>query len=68
MDKKSKALRRLEWTNAMVGELLQVRLKDGEVKKKLEAADTKTKMATLRQPSVIEGGTGNWPGAGVMMN
>ncbi|KAE9253701.1 hypothetical protein PF004_g1379 [Phytophthora fragariae] len=41
--------RRTKWTNSMIGELLRLRFADGDVKRRLEAADTKTKKALAWQ-------------------
>ncbi|KAE8880361.1 hypothetical protein PF003_g35515 [Phytophthora fragariae] len=46
---KTKANRRLKWTNAMVAELLRLRFHDDQVKRRLEAADTNVKKALAWQ-------------------
>ncbi|OWZ22700.1 hypothetical protein PHMEG_0002553 [Phytophthora megakarya] len=38
-------VKRVKWTDKMVGELLRLRFSDGDVKHRLEAADTKTNKA-----------------------
>ncbi|KAF4137391.1 hypothetical protein GN958_ATG13448 [Phytophthora infestans] len=38
-------VKRVKWTNNMVGELLRLRFSDRDVKRRLEGADTKTKTA-----------------------
>ncbi|KAE9248126.1 hypothetical protein PF004_g4006 [Phytophthora fragariae] len=47
--KKAKSMQRLKWTNAMVAEMLRLRFDDGDVKRRLETADTKTKKALAWQ-------------------
>ncbi|KAF4136294.1 hypothetical protein GN958_ATG14466 [Phytophthora infestans] len=42
-------VKRVKWTNKMVGELLRLRFSDGDVKRRLESADTKTKTALAWQ-------------------
>ncbi|KAG3107399.1 hypothetical protein PI125_g12786 [Phytophthora idaei] len=46
---KTKAGGRLRWTNGMVSELLRLRFADGEVKRYLDTADTKTKKSLAWQ-------------------
>ncbi|KAG3232212.1 hypothetical protein PI124_g22701 [Phytophthora idaei] len=50
--KKTKVVQRLKWTNAMVAEMLCLRFEDGDVKRRLESADTKTKKALTWQQFV----------------
>ncbi|KAE9134352.1 hypothetical protein PF005_g3709 [Phytophthora fragariae] len=50
LSRKGKApARRTKWTNSMIGELLHLRFADGDVKRRLQAADTKTKKALAWQ-------------------
>ncbi|KAE9025386.1 hypothetical protein PF011_g3054 [Phytophthora fragariae] len=47
--KKAKVAHRLKWTNAMVAEMLRLRFEEGDVKCRLESAETKTKKALAWQ-------------------
>lgn len=47
--KKVRAAKRLKWSNEMVAELVRLRFADGDVKRRLEAAQTKTQTALAWQ-------------------
>ncbi|KAF4131387.1 hypothetical protein GN958_ATG19331 [Phytophthora infestans] len=63
-----KQTKRTKWTNKMVEELLHFRFSDGDVKRRLETADTKIKkgsgLAILCQCAVRFSGHGTHPRAG----
>ncbi|KAJ8577825.1 hypothetical protein ON010_g1378 [Phytophthora cinnamomi] len=46
---KGKAGKRMKWSNAMIAELLRLRFKNGEVKNRIDSADTKIKTALAWQ-------------------
>ncbi|KAE8896634.1 hypothetical protein PF005_g5873 [Phytophthora fragariae] len=55
---KTKAAKRFKWSNDMIGMLLRLHFADGDVKRRLESAQTKTQIALAWQcanPAVRRG-------------